>query len=191
MTVTHTNRRGNTYYLHQGKTKSGNPKYFFALRDEGDLVDDIPAGYEVYENPNAQVFLRRVPAKIVTDEEVAVVKAGMQQFCRLKQYIVDVKKEAILIYTPDQDVDLLTETLDIFSSFQRTRARAMLERALSYSPVLKFVLADKEKRLFTAWRYCYLGSIDDWIPIDIADVLSKLVAKYVKHVGQETFYDLN
>lgn len=190
MAVTHTNRRGKTYYLHQGKTKSGNPKYFFALDDEGELVDDIPAGYEVYENPNAQVFLRRIPAKIVTDEEVAVVEAGMQQFCRLKQYIIDVKKDAIFIYTPDQDVDVLTETLDIFPGFQVTRTRAMLERTLSYSPVLRFVLANKEKRLFTTWRYCYLGSIDDWIPIGEEGVLSKLVAKYVKHVGEESYYDL-
>jgi hypothetical protein len=59
MTATYTNRKGKTYYLHQGKTKLGNPKYFFALRDEGNLVEAIPSGYEVYENPNGQVFLRR------------------------------------------------------------------------------------------------------------------------------------
>ena len=59
MPVTHTNRKAKTYYLHQGTTKTGNPKYFFALRDEGELVETIPPGYEIYENPNAQVFLRR------------------------------------------------------------------------------------------------------------------------------------
>jgi hypothetical protein len=53
--------------LHRGKTKLGNPKYFFALRDEGDLVEVIPAGYEVYENPNAQVFLRRTQSQVITD----------------------------------------------------------------------------------------------------------------------------
>lgn len=53
MTVTHTNRRGKIYYLHQGTTKAGNPKYFFALRDEGNLVDTVPPGYDIYENPNA------------------------------------------------------------------------------------------------------------------------------------------
>ena len=56
MTATYTNRKGKTYYLHQGKTKLGNPKYFFALRDEGNLVKAIPPGYEVYENPNGQVI---------------------------------------------------------------------------------------------------------------------------------------
>ena len=82
MTATYTNRKGKTYYLHQGKTKLGNPKYFFALRDEGDLVEAIPPGYEVYENPNGQVFLRRIQTQIITDEEVAVVEAGMRQYCR-------------------------------------------------------------------------------------------------------------
>ena len=41
MTATYTNRKGKTYYLHQGKTKFGNPKYFFTLRDEGNLVEAI------------------------------------------------------------------------------------------------------------------------------------------------------
>ena len=80
MTATYTNRKGKTYYLHQGKTKLGNPKYVFALRDEGNLVEAIPPGYEVYENPNGQVFLRRTKTQIITDEEAAVVEAGMRQF---------------------------------------------------------------------------------------------------------------
>ena len=43
MTVTYTNRKGKTYYLHQGKTKKGNPKYFFVQHAEGDLVEAIPS----------------------------------------------------------------------------------------------------------------------------------------------------
>lgn len=58
MAVTHTNRKGITYYLHQGTTRTGKPKYFFAQRADGDLVEVLPVGYEIYENPNSQVFLR-------------------------------------------------------------------------------------------------------------------------------------
>jgi hypothetical protein len=78
MTATYTNRKGKTYYLHQGKTKLGNPKYFFALSDQGNLVKAIPSGYEVYENPKGLVFLRRIQTQIITDEEVAVVESGMR-----------------------------------------------------------------------------------------------------------------
>ena len=154
MTVTHTNRKGKIYYLHQGTTKTGKPKYFFALRDEGDLVDAVPPGYEIYENPNGQVCLRKIRPQLITDEEVATVEAGMRQHCRLENYIVDVKKDTILVYTPDQDVDLLAETFEIFPGVQVEQVKATLQPLLSYSPMLQFVLVDKEKRLFETRRYC-------------------------------------
>lgn len=190
MTVTHTNRKGKTYYLHQGTTKTGKPKYFFALRDEGDLVDTVPPGYEIYENPNGQVFLRKVRPQLITAEEVATVEAGMQKYCRLENYIVDVKKNTILVYTPDQDVDLLAETFEIFPGVQVERAKAALQRVLSYSPMLQFVLVDEEKRIFETRRYCFMGSIDDWISISGAERLSELVKTYVQHLGEDSYYNL-
>ena len=190
MTVTHTNRKGKTYYLHQGTTKTGNPKYFFALRDEGDLVEKIPPGYEIYENPNAQVFLRRIRPQIIADEEMAIVKSGMQQYCRLERFIIDVKKNTIIIYTPDQDADLLVDMFNSLGSTRGTNAKAIVEKFLNYSPMLQFILVDKEQRLFETQRYCFLGSIDDWMTIGNVDVLSKLVKAYVKHLGEESYYEL-
>ena len=46
------------------------------MKSEGTLVDKVPDGFEIYENPNAQVFLRRIQPKIITDEEVALVEHG-------------------------------------------------------------------------------------------------------------------
>lgn len=111
MTVTHTNRKGKTYYLHQGITKTGKPNYFFALRNEGELVEVIPPGYEIYENPNGQVFLRRKRPPIINDEEIGIVTVGMRQYCSVKDFIIDVKKNAIVICTPDQDVDFLVDSV--------------------------------------------------------------------------------
>ena len=66
MPVTHVNRKRDTYYLQAGKTKTGTPRYWFSKSTEGDLVDAIPAGHEVYENPEAQVFLRRIVPHLAT-----------------------------------------------------------------------------------------------------------------------------
>ena len=66
MPVTHVNRKRDTYYLHAGKTKTGKPRYWFSKSTEGDLVETIPEGYEVYENPDAQVFLRKIVPQLVT-----------------------------------------------------------------------------------------------------------------------------
>ena len=71
MNVVHVNRRGDTYYLHQWITKKGNPKYYFSRNDEGSLVASVPEGYGIYENPNAQVFLRRRSPFVFTEEEIA------------------------------------------------------------------------------------------------------------------------
>ena len=51
MPITHTNAKGQTFTLHQGTTKTGKPKYYFAMRSEGTLAKTTPAGYEIYENP--------------------------------------------------------------------------------------------------------------------------------------------
>jgi len=70
MPITYINRKQKTFYLHQGKTKTGKSKYHFSMKAEGDLEDAIPEGFEIYENPNAQVFLRKIPPKLITDQEL-------------------------------------------------------------------------------------------------------------------------
>lgn len=35
MPITHVNAKGQTYYLHQGTTKTGKPKYHFAMKSVG------------------------------------------------------------------------------------------------------------------------------------------------------------
>lgn len=83
MAVEYVNRKGRKYYLHEGKTKTGKPKYFFSMKPEGNLVNVIPEGYEIYENPNAQVFLRKVSPQIITPEEVETVKAGVKKYAKI------------------------------------------------------------------------------------------------------------
>lgn len=112
MPISHTNRKGDTYHLHQGTTKTGKPKYYFAKKEPDTPVDTIPEGYEIYENPNGQVFLRRVRPKLITDAEVAIVEQGIANYTQVVYHRVDVKGKAILIYLCDQDYDELLAELD-------------------------------------------------------------------------------
>src|SRR5437667_2461418 len=107
--ITHTNAKGKTYYLHQGTTKTGKPKYHFSMQSEGTLAASIPAGFEIYENPNAQVFLRRIPPKIITDEERQVVEDGMRKYAEVQDCKIDVKGNAIVVYTADEDRETLAD----------------------------------------------------------------------------------
>ncbi len=194
MPITHINRKRKTYYLHQGKTKTGKPKYFFSMKAEGDLVEAVPNGYEIYENPNAQVFLRKVQPKLITDEELAIVENGMKQFAKVNNFLIDVKQTMISIFTPNQNVsalsELLTSTAPLLGRGQKG-IQALLQQSLTYTSDMRFILVDRQKRLFQTERYCYLGSIDDWIEIGHADRLELLVKTYVKHIDQESLFELH
>ncbi len=190
MPIQYTNKRSQIYYLHQGATKTGKPKYFFSMKNAGMLVDNVPDGFEIYETPNAQVFLRRLQPKIITDVEKAMVEQGMKRFSTLKYYQIDVKKNAIIIFEANQDIEGLSGLLGFMSTTKRLNTEDVLTRVVSYSPMLRFVLVDEEKRKFRTERYCFLGSVDDWIVIGSQDKLQNLVKKYVKHLGQESYYEL-
>ena len=191
MPITYTNAKDKTYYLHEGTTKTGKPKYYFSTQPEGTLAEAIPEGFEIYENPNAQVFLRRIPPKLITDEERQVVEEGMRTYADVKDYKIDVKGKAIIIYTADQDVETLANLFkDMVSNLQaNTQLTTLLRKEIQYSPMLQFILEDGQRRLFTAQRYCFRGSIDDWIDIGYGS-LPTLVKQYVKHLGQESYFEL-
>ena len=53
------------------------------------------------------------------------------------------------------------------------------------------MLADPEKRLFLAERFCFRGSVDDWIDIGGPPrKLPALLKKFVKHLGKESLFEL-
>jgi hypothetical protein len=189
--ITHTNAKAQTYYLHQGTTKTGKPKYHFAMKSEGNLAESIPEGFEIYENPNAQVFLRRIPPKIITDEERQVVAEGMRKYAGVQDYKIDVKGRAIIVYTANQDIDTLAGLFKDLHPDPKVDPKLMktLRGVIQYSPMMQFVLEEKEQRRFTVQRYCFRGSIDDWIDIGHGK-LAPLVRKYVQHLGSESYFDL-
>ena len=45
--------------------------------------------------------------------------------------------------------------------------------------------------MFAPERYCFRGSVDDWISIGDADKLQRLAEKCIKHLGRESFYEVN
>jgi hypothetical protein len=163
MAVAYRNRKQQTYFLHEGKTKTGKAKFFFSKESDGTLLDAIPEGYEIYENPNAQVFLRKKTPQLVTDDEIGVVKAGLRQHAAAHNYIVDVKGNQIVIYEGQGG---------------------------HFHQMLRFTLTDEKTRRFSAERWCFRGSIDDWFPMLGGGKLPQVVEKFCRHLGRESFFEL-
>jgi hypothetical protein len=183
MTVEYTNRKGKVYYLHRGKTKTGKLRYYFSRRSEGTLADAMPAGHEVYENPNGQVYVRRCDRTIAAGE-VALVESWVKRFSGVKYFKVDVKKRGIGVYTARQDVDGLVEVLKRFPGPKEVTVDVVLDQLITYSPELRFVLVDKKKRLFVAQRYRERDWENEWVEISEPNSLENLLGKHVKHLGR-------
>ncbi|MCT7977290.1 hypothetical protein [Laspinema olomoucense] len=186
MVLQYTNRRGQTYVLHQSTTKTGKPKYYFSLKTEGNLLDSIPEGFEIYENPNSQVYLRKIQPKVFSDRELEIVDQGIKKYSKIKNFIIDVKDHSMIIHLPDQDVGKVS---DILSSFGGYNASQHLTSLLTYTPMMRF-RRRKDSKNFWVQRWCFRGSVDDWIDLDAGEDLESLVKKYAPHLGQESFYEL-
>lgn len=187
--VEYTNRKGKTYYLHVGKTKKGNPRYYFSPKDSGELVKAIPNGYEIYENPNAMVFLRKIPPKEILDEEIALLDAELKAHTKPSRYIIDTKGKVITIFWSSYSDEHPT---GIPSSFGLAGMQDWLEQNAHFIPIFRFTLVDPQERGFIAERFCFKGSIDDWMDLLSGgpDSLQTLARRYVRHLGEDSFYEL-
>jgi len=187
--LVYANRRGKEYYLHVGKTKKGNQRYYFSMKNTGELATEVPEGYEIYEDPNAKVYLTRIQPRLILDEEIEIVKKALRKRGRPNDYKVDVRGNVITIFESNQRSQPSGTLVPFFSI---ASMQDFYDRYATYQAVLRFTLAAKEQRLFTAERFCFKGRIDDWIPLLCSgeDTLQTLVTRYVKHLGEDSFYEL-
>jgi hypothetical protein len=205
MAVEYTNRSGVTYYLREGKTKTGKPRYFFSSNPEskGELVEVIPEDFEIYEHPaNAQVFLRKIRPQLISDLEQHLVEKSVRKLKRDSRYLVDCKDEYITIYESNTNFGNLEGVFEKLMPggflFAGIKGRGRFEELAKimdrdYRAIMRFKLEDKEKRLFIAERFCFRGAIDDWIELGWGETkpLQHLVKRYIKALGTDAFYDLH
>jgi len=188
MTLQYTNFKGETYYLHKGTGKKGGSQYSFSRKEAGSPVKSIPEGYEIYEDPNGRVFLRKIVPTKIAKEEISVVENSIQQYAKIKHYKTDVKGKVVTVYLPDQEIDDLWSCFDSLVFMNRSSLDKSLKDILTYSPALRFVLTDQKERNFRVERAGFLD--DDWVLLDGSNDLQKLTKKYCRHLGKDSFYDL-
>ena len=192
MGVEYTNRKEKRYYLHVGKTKTGKSRYCFSLKTKGQLAEEIPEGFEIYEHPaNAQVFLRKKTPPIISELEKKLVEKELQKVAGPRLYIADVKGEEIVIYESNENVETLKEIFGSISPFHdASRVENIIKSETTYAPIMKFILEDEKERTFVVNRYCFRGSIDDWIDISAPMHLKEASKVFLEHLGKDSFYEL-
>ena len=197
MPVTYTNRKGYTYYLCQGLTKKGNPRYFFSRTPRDTVLEEIPQGYEIRESVNGNVSLARIRPIQLLDSEISAVQEALDAHPKARLYRKDVKPRQITIYESlAADLGHFSNRLKgLLGSEEQTQnlMQQMQEeeyRRAQFTPVMQFTLTDDEHRFFVAERMCYRGSVEDWIQIETGKTMDELCAELIHKLGTEGFFDL-
>ncbi len=162
MAYSYTNRKGSNYYLCQAYTKTGKIRFYFAREPKATPVDKIPTGYQVEESVNGIVSLVKAHPQLILSEELAHVEAAVKKHPQGHRYRAAIKKNQIVIYER-QGSDFTEIFAHIGWTAPETLGQEFEERYAHYSPIMRFILDGAEDRTFTPQRWCFLGSIDDWI----------------------------
>lgn len=193
MPITYTNRKGFKYFLNKGVTKTGKPRYYFAKEQKGEPVEEVPQGYEIEESVNAIVSLVKVRVKLIPYEEWICVQDALARHPKTRDYRIAVKDKIIIVYeSTGFDVDKMMKFLEGFPRLPN--AREILEedkeRHSQFTPVMRFILDNQETRAYHAERWCYRGSIDDWIYAGYSGKIDILAKRLIPKLGTDDFFEL-
>jgi hypothetical protein len=138
-----------------------------------------------------QVYLRRQQLQPLRDDERQCIAQHLTKPPPGHRYKVEVQGKALTVH---ESVREIREDLNWLGRFSFSRSPQDLdeinERLAHYQPVMRFVIVDAERRLFAPERFCFRGSIDDWISIGAPDTIQNLAGKFAKHLGKDSMYEL-
>jgi hypothetical protein len=193
MAVTYTNRKGRTYFLCKGTTKTGRTHYYFGRELKGEPVERIPEGFTISESVNGVVSLVRDRPKVIREDEITTIEEEVSGHSQGRNYKVHAKHDRIIIYEmsgPDvEGIAGILERSGLLLPGMEERIQEHLEQSSRFEPILQFILSDREQRAFRVQRWCYLGGIDDWIEIEHGS-LEELALKLIPLLGTDEFFDL-
>src|SRR3990172_11767475 len=193
MSITYTNRKGFKYFLNKGVTKTGKPRYYFAREQKNEPVDEVPQGYEIEESVTGIVSLVKFRPKLISYEESACVEDTLERHPNARKYRVVVKDKQIIVYEAlGEDTESLLNMLGFLGNRDvlRKRMQGFEDRHAQFTPVMRFILEDQETREYHAERWCYRGSIDDWIHVRQPGKIKALARSLIPTLGTDDFFEL-
>ncbi len=190
--MNYVNRRGDVYYLFQGVTKSGKPKYYVSLKaasNAGVRINSLPTDFELFESPiDSRVSIRkRIPSDIY-ENELQFVQERINAMVQNVLTRVVCEGRSIVIYesaSPDEFKSMAAAFGGMNSRFVE-----VMQSSSPMSPAFRFKLIRMKERVFEAQRFCFPGGIEDWISLHHEGTLDELCQYYLKHLGKESFYEL-
>jgi hypothetical protein len=194
--IDYTNRLGKTYYLFQGKTKKGNPRYFFSPDPTGGKtecvpLDCIPQGFELFEHPNANVVLRKKIKTAVLPFELHLVRDLVEELERVDQ------DNTFERFTREIG-HLAPSMVEHFQRYQTWHFRTEVEQdsIVVYEvqgqqavAVLRFELMNIDSRDFSVSRWVFSG-MGRWRSLMKTGQIEEVAQKYCPDLATDRFYEM-
>lgn len=160
------NSNKKSYFIKSRTTKKGNMTYYLTTKEDESCLDEIPKGYEVFEKYDyGSLFIRKKIESLFTQVEIDKLRKHLDKNKSIYDYRINIHGKEIAIYTAES-----------IRFEERMRIK---------------VFEDGSERNFEVERFCYRGSVDDWITIGSESDIDKIGSKYLIHLGKESYYELN
>lgn len=183
MTFCYTNIQGKDYFMKMKLTKKGNKSYYMTRKKSADCLNEVPEGYEIFEKyDSGTVYIRKKKEMDFLARDVKIIEKELKKNKLLSDYKLDIHGDLIKIYVVEGGIS---------SASPKSLSRLFGGNTFSlFSQFEERMRIHKKGDEYTLERYCYRGSIDDWIEIDFGADLEEIVKSNLRHLGSESYFDL-
>lgn len=187
------NRKGVSFYIKSKKTKKGNTTYYMTKKLDAECLDAEPDGYEVFEKPDTKMlFIRRRKPNKFGLKGISTIKKALENNKNIADFQLDVVGGLVKVYT----ADLEDESSNVFGGglqdllFSQNRMTNLRKAFQRFEERMRIKFVEKKGvKEYLVYRYCYRGSVDDWIIIDAGDDLTQLANDNLKLIGTEEYFE--
>jgi len=184
------NQLGKAYYLKSRKTKKGNTTYFLTTKLDDSCLDMLPKEYEVYENYSAKMlYIRKKKKSEFSAEDIAIIERELSKNDSIDGFELNIHGDEIKIYEMEDKSKNLSP--DFFRGIAKDKLNIAKAYLMQYTENMSIKKITKKGVVeYLVLRFCYRGSIDDWIVVDAGEDLETLAVSNLVHLGKESFFDL-
>ena len=186
MALTFKNQLNQPYYVKAKETKTGKMTYFLTKKLDDACLDKLPVEYEVFEKYDSRMmFIRKSKPTLFSKEDLKVIEKELKKNKAIGDFKLDCYDNEIKIYVAEDD-----ESSEL-SAFMRLMGGRIMNFKNYHERMKIKIESAHDNKSYQFMRFCYRGSIDDWITIGEGKNLHKLAQKILIHLGEDSYYELS
>ncbi len=197
MSVKYKNEIGMEYTLQKPEGEEDPDSFFFSSHDAGEKVDELPSGYETYEDPEHEPFLVPEGKNPVPEEDITAVESELEEIDHLNKYPghchVESFDNSIRVYLLDQTPEAIVDVISALPEEGERILEEISEGNVTYTANMKFDRSKSGKKYYVDRRmFSGLPKRDEerWLFVAEEENITKAASKYLPHLEQDSFFEL-